>query len=169
MRKRGPRPAIVLLALVLAASSCRARSDRDLVADAIADLADRVEDRDAVGLAALLSDRYVDFEGRDRNATQAMAQEYFERYRGIKIKVLSSRIAMGAPAQAAAEFDVAIYSGVGAALRKAVGFSGENYRVACEFRKQQAWRIVGARWDYVPLQSLFPESLKILREIFPDL
>jgi len=166
--RSAPALAIVLLAAGLA-GSCRAKTDRDLIAGVIDDLAAQVEKKKAAGLVAHLSQDYRDFEGRDREATRAMAEDFFRRYRGIKARVLSSRILTGTGDAPSADFDVALYSGVGAALRKAVGFSGENYRVSCEFRREGAWRIASARWEYVPLEGLFPESLKILRELFPDL
>ncbi len=72
-----------------------------------------------------------------------MAEEYFSRYRGIKTKLLSSRVTLGEAGTASAEVDVSLYSGVGAALRKAVGFSGENYRVS--LRAAQGGPLAGER------------------------
>lgn len=170
MRNHSGALALVAFALAAAlAPACRAKSDRDLVADVIDDMAAKVERRDAAGLVAHLAVAYSDFEGRDREATRAMAEEYFGRYRGIKTKVLASRIALAEEGTATVETDVSLYSGVGAALRQAVGFSGENYRVFCTLRKEKAWVVMAARWEYVPLEGLFPESLRTLRSIFPGL
>jgi hypothetical protein len=160
---------LLLLAVPFLFFQCRRKTNEEMVAAVIDDMAGRVEKRDAAGLVAHLAGNYADFEGRDRAATQAMAEDYFKRYRGIKAKVLSSRIAMGEGGTATAEIDVAFYSGVASALRKAVGFSTDNYRVSCTFRKEKTWQVAGARWEYVPVDGLFPESLKILRELFPDL
>jgi hypothetical protein len=168
---RGKKGALLAVLLLIAASlsSCRSRSDKDGVAAVLEKVTASVEDKDVDRLIACLGANYMDFEGRDRIATRAMVEEYFSRYRGIKAKVLASRIAVGEGGTAAADVDVSLYSGVGAALRKAVGFSGENYRVSCTLRRETDWRIVEARWEYVPVQDLFPESLEILRKIFPDL
>jgi ketosteroid isomerase-like protein len=149
--------------------SCRAKTDREVIAAAIDDMAACVEKKDAAGLVAHLADGYLDFEGRDRARTAAMAEEYFGRFRGIKAKLLATRIAMGKAGSATAEFDISLYSGVASALRKAVGFSGENYRFSCVFRKNGQWLVSEARWEYIPLENLFPESLKMLRELFPNL
>lgn len=162
-----------VLSFVIMASlsmvSCRAKTETEIIADLVAAMAVQAEKRDAAGLVAHLTEDYQDGDGRDRFRTQAMAEEYFSRYRGIKIKLLSSRITMGVEQTAMAEIDVSFFSGVAAALRKAVGFSGENYRVSCVFFKEGDWRIKEASWTYIPLHSLFPESLEILRDIFPDL
>ena len=160
---------IVALAAASLFSSCRSRTEQEILADEIDDMAARVEKKDSRGLVAHLADDYRDFEGRDRTQTEAMAEEYFSRYRSIKIKLLSSRIAMGEAGAATAEIEVSLYSGLASALRKGIGFSGENYRVSCLFRKGREWRVHEARWEYVPLENLFPESLKVLRELFPDL
>jgi hypothetical protein len=149
--------------------SCGARTDKELIAAAIDDMAARVEKKDAAGLVAHLADGYQDFEGRDRAQSASMIEEYFGRYRGIKAKLLASRIAMGEAGTASAEIDVSLYSGIASALRKAVGFSGENYRVSCVFRKYGKWLVSEARWETIPAESLFPESLKMLRELFPNL
>lgn len=148
---------------------CCSRSESDAIAVLLDDVAARVENKDTAGLIAHLAADYSDFAGRDREQTRAMAEDYFRRYRGIKIKMLSSRIAMGEGGRATAEIDVSLYSGIGAALRKAVGFSGENYRVSCVLRREGEWRFSEASWESVTLDGLFPESLKVLREIFPDL
>jgi ketosteroid isomerase-like protein len=166
-RMKQPLVLAAILAIACLSASCRARSDKDAVAAVLDDMAARVEDRDAAGLVAHLAEDYADFEGRDRIATQTMAEEYFRRYRGIKTKVLSSRIAMAAAGKATAEMDVSLYSGVAAALRKAVGFSGENYRVSCVLRKEGRWRVSEARWEFIPMSGLFPESIKVLQELFP--
>jgi len=167
---RARKAAALALVLLLAGLSvrCRPRSEREAVAGVLDDLAKLVEQKDAPGLAALLAADYADFEGRDREQTRVMAEEYFARYRGIKTKLLSARVELGGPGAASAEADVSLYSGVGAALRKAVGFSGENYRVLLVLRKEDRWRVSEARWETIPESGLFPESLKVLRELFPE-
>ena len=167
MMKRAAALAACLMAA--AAVSCGARSDRDSIAAVLEDMAARVENRDAAGLVAHLADDYLDFEGRDRARTQAMVEEYLGRYRGVKAKILAARITLGGEGEASVELDVALYSGVAAALRKAVGFSGENYRFSCSFRRHGQWRVSKARWEFIQLESLFPESMKMLRELFPNL
>jgi hypothetical protein len=160
---------VMLLAIPCLLCHCRGKTDKEMIDDVIAKMAVQVEKKDAAGLVAHLAHDYRDVEGRDRAQTEAMAEEYFSRYRGIRIKVLSSRIAMGEAGTATAEIEVSLYSGLASALRKAVGFSGENYRVSCVFRREREWRVREASWEYVPLESLFPESLKALRELFPNL
>lgn len=158
----------LLLALAVLSPSCRRPSDEDAVVAVLEAMAARVEARDAEGLIGYLAADYVDFESRDRVATRRLAEEHFRRNRAIKAKLLSSRVSLGEKGNAAAEVDIAFYSGLAAALRQAVGFSGENYRLTCELRKRGRWLVCSARWEYVPVSGLFPESLEALRELFPD-
>lgn len=149
--------------------SCRQKTDRETIAAVIDSMAARVEKKDAAGLIAHLADGYRDFEGRDRAQTAVMVEEYFSRYRGIVVKVLTSRITLQSSRQAAVETDVALYSGAAAAFQKLIGFSGENYRFQCRLHKNGRWLVSEAAWEFIQLGSLFPESLKILRELFPNL
>jgi hypothetical protein len=149
--------------------SCRHRTDSEVIAALVADMAASAEKRDADGLIANLADDYRDFEGRDRGQTAAMVEEYFSRFRGIVIHVLASRIVVENARSATVEADVSLSSGAAQAFRKLICFSGENYRFGCRLRKDGHWLITEARWEYEALDGLFPESIKILRELFPNL
>jgi hypothetical protein len=162
--------ALVLLILVSwLLVSCRQKTETEIIADLMADTTARAEKKDTAGLIACLASDYRDFEGRDRAQTTAMVEEYFSRYRGIVIHVLASRILIANARNATVETDVSLSSGVAQAFRKLVQFSGENYRFKFSLRKDGRWLITEAKWEYVALESLFPESLKILRELFPNL
>ncbi|MBE0665557.1 MAG: hypothetical protein E4H23_05760 [Chrysiogenales bacterium] len=160
---------LVPLLVPMLFSHCRSKTDREIIAALIAKMAVQVEKKDAAGLIARLAENYNDFEGRDRTQTAAMVEEYFSRYRGIVIKVLASRIELRSVQSAAVEADVAFYSGAASAFRKLIGFSGENYRFKFTMEKIDMWTIRSCQWEYIPLSGLFPESLQILRELFPDL
>ncbi|MFH2107165.1 MAG: hypothetical protein ABII93_00705 [Chrysiogenia bacterium] len=160
---------LVPLIVPLLFPNCRSKTDREMIAALIAKMAVQVEKRDAAGLIAHLAANYNDFAGRDRAQTAAMVEEYFSRYRGIVIKVLASRIDLRSTKSAEVEADVAFYSGAASAFRKLIGFSGENYRFKFALEKIDIWTIRSSQWEYIPLSGLFPESLQILRELFPDL
>lgn len=169
---RSEKPVAALLIPLLAAcllQHCRSKTETEIIAAVIAKMAVQVEKKDAAGLIAHLGGAYLDFEGRDREQTAAMVEEYFSRYRGIVVKVLASRIELRAAQNAEVETDVAFYSGASAAFRKLIGFSGENYRFRFTMLKVSTWMIQSAQWEYIPLSGLFPESLQILREMFPNL
>jgi hypothetical protein len=161
-----------LLALLVAGGcsfSCHKKSESEIIAALVADMATSAEKRDAEGLIVHLASDYRDFNGRDREQTAAMVEEYFSRFRGIVIHVLASRIVVESPRRASLETDVSLSSGAAQAFRRLIRFSGENYRFSCRLRKENRWLITESRWEYVAFDGLFPESLKILRELFPSL
>jgi hypothetical protein len=168
-RKKNAAAFLLLVCASWLFVSCRSKTESEIIAELMADMAARAEKRDAAGLIAHLAGDYRDFEHRDRDRTAAMVEEYFSRYRGIVIHVLASRIVIESAGSAAVETDVALSSGAAQAFRKLVRFSGENYRFACRLRKNGRWLITEAKWEFVALDGLFPESVKILRELFPNL
>jgi hypothetical protein len=149
--------------------SCRKKTETEIISAMITDMAVQAEKRDAAGLIANLADDFSDFQGRDRQQTATMIEDYFGRYRGIVIHVLASRIVVEDIGNAAVETDVSLSSGAAQAFRKLIRFSGENYRFSCRLRKDGRWLITKAAWEFIQTDSLFPESLKILRELFPNL
>ena len=169
----GSRKLVVAVLFVFFVScwfvSCRQKTETEIIAALVAELAVRAEKRDAAGLIACLAEGYSDFERRDRAQTATLLEEYFSRYRGIVIHVLASRITIDNARNAVVESDVSLSSGAAQAFRKLVRFSGENYRFGCRLRKDGRWLITEAKWEYVAVAGLFPESLKILRELFPNL
>ena len=149
--------------------SCRQKTETEIIAALMANMAVQAEKRDLAALIANLADDFQDFQGRDRQKTVAMIEEYLGRYRGIVIHVLASHITIKDARNADVETDVSLSSGAAQAFRKLIRFSGENYRFQCRLRKDSRWLIAEAKWEYVSVESLFPESLKILRELFPNL
>jgi hypothetical protein len=163
---------VVLFCLELFAGlffSCRQKTETEIIAALMADIAVRAEKRDSTGLIANLADDFRDFQGRDLSQTAALIENYFGRYRGIVIHVLASRIVIEDARNAAVETDVSLSSGPAQAFRKLIRFSGENYRFRCRLRKDGRWLVSEAAWEFIQMDSLFPESLKILRELFPNL
>jgi hypothetical protein len=148
--------------------SCRQQTETEIIAGVLADMAGMIEKKDVAGLIGFLAEDYHDFAERDRQQTAEMLQEYFSHYRGIVVHVLASRIAIEDARNAAVETDVSLSSGAAQAFRKMIRFSGENYRCQCRLRKNSRWLITDAKWEYVAVESLFPESLKLLRELFPN-
>ncbi len=125
--------------------------------------------RDLPGLLSLLTDDYADFEGRDRAGTEALVADHFRRRFGIVVHLLHTEIAeVRADGTATVRTDVVLSSGGAEVLRKIVRFAGEFYRFELELRKTpEGWRVVRAEWAASSPDILFPESLPVLRELFP--
>jgi hypothetical protein len=134
------------------------------------DVGKYAEKKDMSSIMMNLADDYRDFEGRGKKETQEMINEYYERYRGIAINMLSTRIEELRSMEASIQTEVAFSSGAAKVFRKLIRYSTENYRLKIKLiKRNDRWQIRYAEWRYVTLDELFPESLSILRKIFPDL
>lgn len=127
------------------------------------------EKKDLPGLIALLTHDYADFEGRDRAATEALVAEHFRRRYGIVVHLLHTKVGDIRPEGAASvETDAVLSSGGAEILRKIVRFAGEFYRFKLDLRKTpNGWRVRRAEWAPSAANDLFPESLPVLKELFP--
>lgn len=164
--------AAALAATALAPLSCGKPSDEAAIGALLREAVARAEKRDVEGLMALFAPDYRDFQGRDPEGTRRLVTEYLDRYHGIVIHLLGTRIAaIGPDGTASAEFELALSHGAAEVLRKLIRYAGEYYHFRVDLRRDgpEAWRFTSAEWRYVDLAGLLPESLEILRKLFPGL
>jgi hypothetical protein len=159
-----------LLVLVAGGPSCGAPSEEARVKGFITGTLALAEKRDLGAVMDRLADDYLDFEGRNKTATEDLLRGYFRRT-GIVIHLLSAKVdSIQAGGEAAVRFEAMVSSGAAEVFRKLVRYAGDCYRF--ELRLKAAppagWRIAGASWESVPFTALFPESLAVLKKLFPD-
>jgi len=159
---------ILFLAFLL--NSCGEKTEEDLILELVKNIGKFAEKKDLDSLMMLLTEDYTDFEDRGKSETADMANGYFRQYRGIAINVLSTRIDEISLPEASVQTEIAFSSGAAKVFRKLIRVSLDNYRIKVKLRKEEGqWRIQYAEWNYVTLNELFPESLSILKKIFPEL
>ena len=132
----------------------------------------RAEKRDTAALMELFAPDYGDFQGRDKAGTLRLVTDYLERYRGVVLHLLGARVGEpGADGRVTVECEIVMSHGAAEVLRKLIRFTGEYYRFRIDLRRAGPgeWRFVYAEWDSIGLDGLFPESLEILRKLFPGL
>jgi hypothetical protein len=162
-----------LLALMTAAAfviSCAPSSEEARLRAFLKETVALAEKRDLAGVMARLGEDYSDFEGRDKAAAEALIRDYF-RQTGIVIHLLGMRVQpVGPEGQATVEAEALLSSGAAEVFRKLIRFAGECYRFEVRLTRalDSSWRVVWARWDAVPLSELFPESLAVLKKLFPE-
>jgi hypothetical protein len=94
------------------------------------------------------------------------------RFRGIVIHLLSARVEVPDPGgRASVECEMSFSHGAAEVLRKLIRYTGEYYRFRLELDKsgKGEWRFAYADWQPVTLTDLFPESMEVLKKLFPDL
>jgi hypothetical protein len=164
-------PALLLpFLLAVMFVSCGERSEEDVILDLMDQVGDYVEKKDIDNLLMYFAEDYKDFEGRDKNQTRAMISQYFLDFHGIVSHVLSTQIEDVTAVGASIQTDVLISSGGAKLFRKLVKYAGDYYRIKAKLVKREGlWQLQYAEWTYISLEDLFPESLSILKKIFPNL
>jgi len=162
-----------ILAALLASTAlaCRTPSEEARLKDFVKETVALAEARDLPGVMARLADDYTDFEGRDKPATEALVRDYFRRG-GIVIHLLAARVeALEPEGGASVEIEVLMSSGAAEVFRKLIRYAGDCYRFRFRLRRTppSTWQLVSAAWENVPPGELLPESLAVLKKLFPDL
>jgi hypothetical protein len=164
--------AVGLAAFGMIAAACAKPSEEARIRALLEKAADLAEDRDLPGLTELFLDDYADFEGRDKAGTVRLVTDHLSRYRGVVVHILGVRAdAIGPDGRADVGCEIALSHGAAEVLRRLVRLGSEYYRFELGLRKDGAgeWRFAYAGWEEIGLGELLPESLEILRKLFPEL
>jgi hypothetical protein len=156
----------------LLGARCGTPSEEARIKELLKDSVARAEKKDVGALAKFFAPDYVDFEGRDTETTVDLVKEYLARYRGVVVHLLGARVESIDPeGQAAVECEVSLSHGAAEVLRKLIRYTGEYYHFRLELRKAEGgeWRYTYAEWRSIDLTDLFPESLAVLKKLFPEL
>lgn len=158
---------IAIATLLLTA--CGPKTGEDQIRGLMDEAGRYIEKKDISGLMDMLADDYSDFRNRDKDRTRDMVQSYFDQFRGIVVHLLHTKIDKIDLPEAAIQTDAALSSGAAKALRRLVPVSTDNYRFKITLiKKQGRWLITYAEWTPIGIEELFPESLTILKKLFPD-
>ncbi len=129
------------------------------------------EKREIGALMERLSPDYSDFEGRDKAGAERLIADYLGSFKGIVIYLLSARVAGPGPdGRASVECEMSFSHGAAEVLRKLIRYTGEYYRFRFDLDRtgKGEWRFAFAEWRPIELLDLFPESRKVLKELFPE-
>ena len=160
----------IMIFITFSSWGCGKKTEKDILLETIDKISDYAEDRDLDPILAFISDSYSDDENRTAEDIGDLLAENIEKYRGIVVNLLSTKIIEIIPPNASVETEIALSSGAAQVFRKAVRYTGEFYRFKLDFIKEEKkWKVKRASWEYIPMEELFPESMKILKELFPDI
>jgi hypothetical protein len=159
-------------AVCAVAMSCGAPSDEARIRGTLKEAVAAAEKKDLDALRAFFAPDYADFEGRDTEGTLRLVTDHLDRYRGVVIHLLGARLeALEPDGRASVTCEVSLSHGPAEVLRKLIRYAGEYYRFRIDLRKtgSREWRFVYAEWRSIGLPELFPESLNILKKLFPGI
>lgn len=133
-------------------------------------LCELAEAKNVDAMMAYFADDFVDFQGRTKIRLRSLLAGYLAERRGIVVHRLSARLEVVEASRAVAEVEVAVSSGQAEALRRLIKIAPDIYRIEVDFvRKGEEWLIGHAAWASLELSELFPESIAILKKIFPGI
>lgn len=146
------------------------KSEEEILLETIEEIGRYAENRDIDGVLRHISPVYSDDEGHSFEDIQEMMNEYFDKYRGIVVNLLATKIIKLEFPNAEIQTEVALSSGAAKLFRKAVRYSGRFYRFKVKLVKEkEMWKCTSASWEQIDLKDLLPESLKIIKELFPQI
>jgi hypothetical protein len=151
-------------------ASCRPPSEEAQIKAFLKETVALAEKKDLAGVMARLSEDYTDFEGRNKASTEDLIRDYF-RHSGIVIHLLAAQVgALEPDGTASVRAEAMLSAGAAEVFRKLIRYAGECYRFDLRLKKPLGggWRVVSAGWEAVPLTELLPESLAVLKKLFPD-
>lgn len=167
---QGAAIAFFLGALAIMTPGCGRPSEEARIAEFIKQTLAAAQKRNLKAVLGRLADDYADFEGRDKLATEGLLREYFRRT-GIVIHLLSVKVDTVEPqGLASLRVEAMLSAGAAEVFRKLIPYAGDFYRFDLRLSKTPAgaWQITSAGWETVPLAGLFPNSLAILKKLFPE-
>lgn len=167
---RGAAMALLLGALAITTPGCGRPSEEARIAEFIKQTLAAAQKRNLEAVMDRLADDYADIEGRDKLVTEGLLREYFRRT-GIVIHLLSVKVDTVEPqGLASLRVEAMLSSGAAEVFRKLIPYAGDFYRFDLRLSKTPAgaWQIASAGWETIPLDGLFPDSLAILKKLFPE-
>ncbi len=151
--------------------SCAPPSEESRIHVLVEKLCTWAEDKKLDLVLDQISPEFVDFEGREKDEIKTLISDYFQRFGGIVIHLLSTRIDyFEVEARAEVRAEIVFSSGAAEVLRRLVRYGGEYFRFRLELERdlEKKWKIAYAEWNAIDLGDLFPESQKANEELFPE-
>ena len=155
---------------VALAWNCGGKTEEELIHEMMDKVADHIEAGELDDLMSYVADDFQDFQGRSKTEFRRLIDNHFQTYQNIVAHILSIRVSEIQLPEAAIRFDVLLSSGSAKLFRKLVKYAGDIYRVQGKLIKvEEIWKLKFAEWKYINPDELLPDSLKILKKLFPNL
>jgi len=160
---------LILIISLFLFDNCRKKSEYTLIKKTVEDISKKIEKKDEKGFLRLIDESYFDIRKRDKKEIKRLIEKYYYMRSGIVINILSSKIIELKVPKAVVIIDVAVSSGAGKVFRKLANYYGDYYRVeAGLIKRKNEWFVSSADWHIISFEELFPESLKILKKLMPE-
>ena len=138
--------ALGCIALVAALATCARTPPEKALRQAVGELQQRVEARDAAGVHAMLDEEFIGPDGMDRRGARQLAMVMLMRHRDIGLTLGPLEVHMQGDDRAAVRVTAAVTGGSGALLPD----RAQAYRIESAWRRRgDDWRMLSMRWEPV--------------------
>lgn len=163
------RKHLIILLFITILISCGTSSGRSEIEETIYNAASVAEKRDVEEFMKIISKDYLDREERTRADIEEKIRKYFNRFKGISVNILNVRTVNKGVNDAEVITEISFSSGIGKVFSKVFSSYGEVYRFYISMLYlSERWVVKNAEWEWMSIDEIYPESLKVLRELFPD-
>lgn len=160
---------ITILVISLIFVNCNTSSGRSDVEEVIYSAVSAAEEKDVGKFMKIISIEYMDDEERTKSDIREKIETYLNRFRGISVNILNIKTVKKSMSSAEVITEISFSSGIGKIFSKIVNSYGEVYRFnVLMSRGSKSWVVTSADWSWMSLDEIYPESLKVLRELFPN-
>ncbi len=151
--------------LCLLALHCGGPSEEDLILETLENAASYAEDKAVERLLDMFTPDYKDGEGRTLDDLADLVDEYMERYPGIAVHILATKINSLKLPDADITTEVQLSSGAAQMFRKLIKVGGYYYRFDVKLvKKEKKWLIKSASWVHISEYELSIGSKKKLKD-----
>ena len=149
--------------------SCSTSSGRSDVEELIYSAVSAAEERDVEKFMKIISIEYLDEEERTKADIREKVKTYLNRFRGISVNILNIKTVEKGNDNEVVITEINFSHGLGKMLSKVIRSYGESYRFRLDMtRRARGWVVKQAEWEWMSIEELYPESIKVLRELFPN-
>lgn len=160
---------LILLIMISIFICCNTSSGRSEIEETIYSAISAAEERDVEKFMKIISIEYLDKEERTKSDIREKIEIYLNRFRGIAVNILNIKTVNESMNSAEVITEISFSSGINKIFSKIVNSYGEVYRFNISMsRKSKNWVVKSAEWSWMSIDELYPESLKVLRELFPN-
>ncbi len=160
---------IISIIFLLILPGCGSSDKRSEIEAAIYKAVDTATDNDVEEFMRFIDFDYLDAEERTKADIREKVENYLSRFRVISINILNIKTVKSINDKAEVITELNFSHGLGKMLSKIIRSAGESYRFRLKMiRRARGWVVKQAEWEWISIEELYPESLKVLRKLFPE-
>ncbi len=159
----------IIFIVFFSLTGCGSSEKKSEIEIAIYNAVDAATANDVDLFLSFIDNDYLDEEERTKSDIRVKVENYLNRFKVISINILNIKTVNKDNENADVIAEINFSHGLGKMISKIIKSTGETYRFSLRmYRSSNGWVVNSAQWDWMSLEELYPESIKVLRDLFPD-